>query len=157
MVDVLVDRLNDIIMDLRDATDYNNHRDEMHALLIQISGHFDDNNGTYLKPEIRAIYANLPANITLDNQVGIIHNLWELLQLNNFVNWETDSQNSQASEREYVPPHDFFPLLIESAHGRLTRKRNRKGRKGRKGTRRKGTRRKRGKGKKSSRVRSRRR
>ena len=140
MVDVRVDILNDIIMDLRNAADYNNHRDEMHALLVQISGHFDDNNGTYLKPAVRAIYANLPANVTLDNQVDIIHNLWVLLQLNNLVNFETDSQNSQASEiGEYHAPVDFFIPLIAAAAGRMTRKKIRK--------RRKGTRKGKGKGK----------
>ena len=85
---------------------------------------FEENHGGMLDPRVKTIYLNLPEvdNITLANQIPIIHNLWIFLQTRNYDNWEIDSENSQASDREYVEPHDFFPELIPTAQGRKSRK-----------------------------------
>jgi len=132
-IEDLVDELNDIITRLRTTAQYNAHRNEMNAMLKHIKTEFEENHGGMLDPRVKTIYLNLPEvdNITLANQIPIIHNLWIFLQTRNYDNWEIDSDNSQASDREYVEPHDFFPELIPIAQGRKSRKYkvSRKGRK----------------------------
>ena len=93
-------------------------------MLKQIKLDFGENNGEMLDPRVKQIYLNLPEvdNITLTSQIPIVHNLWIFLQTRNYDNWEVDSDNSQASDREYVEPHDFFPALIPAAQGRKSRK-----------------------------------
>lgn len=132
-IEDLVEELNDIITELRTTAQYNAHRNEMNAMLKHIKTEFEENHGGMLDPRVKTIYLNLPEvdNITLANQIPIIHNLWIFLQTRNYDNWEVDSDNSQASDREYVEPHDFFPELIPMAQGRKSRKykASRKGRK----------------------------
>lgn len=132
-IEDLVEELNDIITRLRTTAQYNAHRNEMNAMLKHIKTEFEDNHGGMLDPRVKTIYLNLPEvdNITLANQIPIIHNLWIFLQTRNYDNWEIDSENSQASDREYVEPPDFFPELIPTAQGRKSRKykASRKGRK----------------------------
>ena len=131
-IEDLVEELNDIITGLRTTAQYNAHRNEMNAMLKHIKTEFEENHGGMLDPRVKNIYLNLPEvdNITLANQIPIIHNLWIFLQTRNYDNWEIDSENSQASDREYVEPHDFFPELIPMAQGRKSQKykANRKGR-----------------------------
>ena len=93
-------------------------------MLKQIKLDFGENNGEGLDPRVKNIYLNLPDvnNITLATQIPIVHNLWIFLQERNYDNWEVDSDNSQASDREYVEPYDFFPELITNAQGRKSRK-----------------------------------
>ena len=123
-IEDLVEELNDIITRLRTTAQYNAHRNEMNAMLKHIKTEFEDNHSGMLDPRVKTIYLNLPEvdNITLANQIPIIHNLWIFLQTRNYDNWEIDSENSQASDREYVEPHDFFPELIPTAQGRKSRK-----------------------------------
>jgi hypothetical protein len=123
-INEFVDELNDIITGLRTTAQYNAHRNEMNAMLKHIKTEFEENHGGMLDPRVKTIYLNLPEvdNITLANQIPIIHNLWIFLQTRNYDNWEIDSDNSQASDREYVEPHDFFPELIPAAQGRKSRK-----------------------------------
>jgi hypothetical protein len=135
-IEDLVDELNDIITELKTVAQYNAHRDEMNAMLKYIKTDFDENHGGMLDPRVKAIYLNLPAvdNITLASQIPIIHNLWIFLQTRNYDNWEIDSENSQASDREYVQPTDFFSEIAPIAEGKKLYKkykisRSRKGRK----------------------------
>ena len=132
-IDDLVEQLNDVITGLRTTAQYNAHKDDINEMLKQIKLDFGENNGEGLDPRVKNIYLNLPDvnNITLASQIPIVHNLWIFLQERNYDNWEVDSDNSQASDREYVEPHDFFPELIPAAEGRKSRKykASRKGRK----------------------------
>jgi hypothetical protein len=131
-IEDLVDELNDIITELKTIAQYNAHQNVMNAMLKHIKTEFEENHGGMLDPRVKNIYLNLPEvdNITLANQIPIIHNLWIILQHDNLYNWEVDSDNSQASDNEYVEPHDFFPELIPMAQGRKSQKykANRKGR-----------------------------
>lgn len=132
-IDDLVEQLNDVITGLRTTVQYNVYKDDINEMLKQIKLDFGENNGEGLDPRVKNIYLNLPDvnNITLASQIPIVHNLWIFLQERNYDNWEVDSDNSQASDREYVEPHDFFPELIPAAEGRKSRKykASRKGRK----------------------------
>ena len=132
-VDDEVEQLNDIITGLRTSAQYITHRNVINDKLRIIKRDFGENNGEMLDPRVKNIYLNLPEvdNITLASQIPIVHNLWIFLQERNYDNWEVDSDNSQASDREYVEPHDFFPELIPAAEGRKSRKykASRKGRK----------------------------
>ena len=132
-IDDLVEQLNDVITGLRTTVQYNVYKDDINEMLKQIKLDFGENNGEGLDPRVKNIYLNLPDvnNITLATQIPIVHNLWIFLQERNYDNWEVDSDNSQASDREYVEPHDFFPELIPAAEGRKSRKykASRKGRK----------------------------
>jgi hypothetical protein len=132
-IDDLVEQLNDVITGLRTTVQYNVYKDDINEMLKQIKLDFGENNGEGLDPRVKNIYLNLPEvnNITLASQIPIVHNVWIFLQERNNNNWEVDSDNSQASDREYVEPHDFFPELIPAAEGRKSRKykASRKGRK----------------------------
>jgi len=132
-IDDLVEQLNDVITGLRTTVQYNVYKDDINEMLKQIKLDFGENNGEGLDPRVKNIYLNLPDvnNITLTTQIPIVHNVWIFLQERNNNNWEVDSDNSQASDREYVEPHDFFPELIPAAEGRKSRKykASRKGRK----------------------------
>ena len=132
-IDDLVEQLNDVITGLRTTVQYNVYKDDINEMLKQIKLDFGENNGEGLDPRVKNIYLNLPDvnNITLATQIPIVHNIWIFLQERNNNNWEVDSDNSQASDREYVEPHDFFPELIPAAEGRKSRKykASRKGRK----------------------------
>ena len=123
-VDDEVEQLNDIITGLRTSAQYITHRNVINDKLRIIKRDFGENNGEMLDPRVKNIYLNLPEvdNITLASQIPIVHNLWIFLQERNYDNWEVDSDNSQASDREYVEPHDFFPELIPAAEGRKSRK-----------------------------------
>lgn len=123
-IDDLVEQLNDVITGLRTTVQYNVYKDDINEMLKQIKLDFGENNGEGLDPRVKNIYLNLPDvnNITLATQIPIVHNVWIFLQERNNNNWEVDSDNSQASDREYVEPHDFFPELIPAAQGRKSRK-----------------------------------
>ena len=123
-IDDLVEQLNDVITGLRTTAQYNAHKDDINEMLKQIKRDFEENHGEMLDPRVKQIYLNLPEvdNITLTSQIPIVHNVWIFLQERNYDNWEVDSDNSQASDREYVEPHDFFPELIPAAQGRKSRK-----------------------------------
>lgn len=119
-----VEQLNDIITGLRTPAQYNAHRNEINTMLKHIKAEFEENHGGMLDPRVKNIYLNLPEvdNITLASQIPIVHNLWIFLQTSNYDNYEVDSENSQASDREYVEPDDFFSELTPVAQGQATRK-----------------------------------
>ena len=158
-IDDLVEQLNDVITGLRTTAQYNLYQNDINEMLKQIKLDFGENNGEMLDPRVKTIYLNLPEvdNITLANQIPIVHNLWIFLQTRNYDNWEVDSDNSQASDREYVEPHDFFPELITMAQGikgrkyKVSKKKSRRGKSRRGKSRRSKSRRRKGKSRKSRR------
>ena len=142
-----VNKLNDIIMDLKTLGEYNIKKKKMKKLLQQIKKSIIDNHFTNhsaqgrLIQQVIDIYMNIGENININTQmIHIIHQLWLILQPNNYDNYihaeqhyiggpdaesDDESVNSQGSEGLlYNPPNDFFPVGAGAGVGKFTRQKN---------------------------------